>query len=113
LIHGQWQDFSGAIHWFNEALLRMPDSSEPILRRLRYEPYFNLGVTYKHMADAQPDRSRAQADLEQALAAYRSAIEADPTRNEARQNLGNLLMGLGRTDEALLQFRAINAQRGR
>jgi Tfp pilus assembly protein PilF len=47
------------------------------------------------------------------LAAYRSASEADPTRNEARQNLGNLLMGLGRTDEALLQFRAINAQRGR
>jgi len=113
LIHGQRQDFSGAIHWFNEALLRMPDSSEPILRRLRYEPYFNLGVTYKHMADAQPDRSRAQADLEQALAAYRSAIEADPTRNEARQNLGNLLMGLGRTDEALVQFRAIDAQRGR
>jgi tetratricopeptide (TPR) repeat protein len=113
LIEGGRANFAGAIQWFNDALLHMPDSPEPILRRQRYEPYFNLAVTYKHMADADPDSSRSRADLEQAMRAYRSAIDADPTRAQARSDLGNLLMSLGRRDQALEQFRAIDAARAK
>jgi Tfp pilus assembly protein PilF len=113
LIEGGRANFAGAIQWFNDALLHMPDSSEPILRRQRYEPYFNLAVTYKHMADADPDSSRSRADLEQAMRAYRSAIDADPTVAQARSDLGNLLMSLGRRDQALEQFRAIDAARAK
>jgi tetratricopeptide (TPR) repeat protein len=106
LIYGSRGEYPQAIQWFNRALASMGDSPEPVLRNLRYEPYLNLGVTYQKMADAASG-SAALADSEQAMAAYRSAINADPGRVEARRYLGNLLMRLGRRDEALEQFRAV------
>jgi hypothetical protein len=99
LINGRGGNYPAATYWFNQVLQDLPDSTERVQRRLRYDPYFNLGVTCERMHDAP-----------QAIAAYRSAIDADPTRVEARKNLGNLMMRLGRTDDALQQFRAI--QRG-
>lgn len=43
---------------------------------------------------------------EEAIAAYRRALQLDPTRNTARTNLGAALRALGRYDEAAAEYRA-------
>ena len=57
----------------------------------------------RHTAtSASPCRSRGR--LEEAIAAYRRAIELNPDHAEAHNNLGNVLGEQGRLDEAIAAY---------
>ncbi len=50
-------------------------------------------------------RSRRRDRLRKQLALYRRALLAEPTRLEARNNLGNALLRMGKIDEAIAEYR--------
>jgi predicted TPR repeat methyltransferase len=58
---------------------------------------------------ADGNRLAAAGRLEEALAAYRTALAHAPDNPEIRSNLGNVLLGLGRTEEALATYREVLA----
>jgi predicted O-linked N-acetylglucosamine transferase (SPINDLY family) len=58
------------------------------------QAYLGLGAALKN-----------QGKLDEALAAYRKAIEIEPDLVEASYNLGNALKTLGRLDEAVVAYR--------
>ncbi len=60
---------------------------------------FALGGLQPERRDADPVR------LQEAVRAWRDALYLDPGRSAAHQNLGNLLVLLGRFDEAEAEFR--------
>ena len=55
----------------------------------------NLATAYFHLGR-----------LEQAELLYRRAVELEPNRHQYRRNLGDVLLSLGRGDEARAEFRA-------
>ncbi len=107
--------YSEARRAYVRSLARAPSNSEA---------YFNLGTL--HEADSKPsealwayraaldldppDEARvhnniggvlsAQGKLKASLKAYKEAVEADPDFSDGWYNLGNLLLGMNRLDEA-------------
>ena len=63
-------------------------------------PYYNLGQVYE-----------AAGRLEDARAAYQTAVAARPDYYQAQNNLGNVLLALGREDDAIRAFQAAAAAR--
>jgi predicted TPR repeat methyltransferase len=55
------------------------------------------------------DRLATAGRLEEAAAAYRSALAYHPDDPELQTNLGNVLLGLGRPDQAVAAYRAVLA----
>jgi tetratricopeptide (TPR) repeat protein len=81
-LQGRYQE---AIGEFNEAATLEPTVQADVRN--------NLGLCY-----------HALGQFDQALAAYESALEADPGKLDARNNLGVALLALGRYREALDNF---------
>ena len=78
-------------------------------------------VAYRKAASLNPESARAQNNLGQVLERqrrieaasdmYRQAVESQPTFRLARFNLGRMLLALGRTDEAILEFEKLKQPR--
>lgn len=79
-------DLAGAIERYREAIEL--DESEAI--------YYNLGIALT--------RSRR---FDEAVEAYRSAVELAPEYAEVYQNLGNVFTAMGRFDEAIEQYETV------
>ncbi|HYH39831.1 MAG TPA: tetratricopeptide repeat-containing glycosyltransferase family protein [Azospirillum sp.] len=72
-----------------------PTGSPPDLARMRATVLYNAGIGL-----------HGQGRLEDAVTAFRDAVEADPRFAEAHFNLGNALARCGRWDEAVEAYRA-------
>jgi tetratricopeptide (TPR) repeat protein len=99
-----------AIFYFNQALAHMPDSTEPVLHKLRSEPYYRMGWVYNIMADAdqakpQPDPEDAEKYRNLAIDSYTQAILINPQYELALVNLGVIYSQDGKYDQAIQQFR--------
>ncbi|MGA3066302.1 MAG: tetratricopeptide repeat protein [Tepidisphaeraceae bacterium] len=89
-------DNAGAIWWYQKALDHLPDSDEPVLHRLRSEPYYRMGCVYGSMPG---DENRQLA-----IDAYKQAIQINPDYELAMDNLGELLLEAGQTGAAIAEF---------
>jgi tetratricopeptide (TPR) repeat protein len=89
-------DNPGAIWWLQKALDNLPDSDEPVLHRLRSEPYYRLGWVYGSMPGEENRRLAENA--------YRQAIQINPQYELAMDNLGQLLLEDGQTAAAIAEF---------
>jgi len=81
--------YDAALHAFDEALAREPESS-----LANADVYFDMGITH-----------RDQGDLRRAAIAYRHALGLRPDFWEAHSNLGVVLHDQGKLDEAIAEYR--------
>jgi protein O-mannosyl-transferase len=110
LCSAQRGDWPQAIIWYSEALSVSPDSPNPVIRRMRAQPYFQLGTAWGALADqtlraSPPDPTLVEHYLDLAEGDYRKAIGIMPDYAPAHENLGSLLVYQGKLDEAIAQFR--------
>ena len=83
---------------------RTKDAARAYQRALAFDPdladaHFNLAVVFGE--SAHPAAS---------ISAYRAVLDRDPSRVDAYVNLGNALLGAGRIDEWLANFRRFQSQ---
>jgi len=101
-------DLQRAVRCYTAALVRTPDSPEPVLHRERAEPYYRLGTAYAALAKqfaGAGNSAEAHAGRRYALGAFRRAIDILPDYELARVNLGQTLAEDGQPDAAIDQFR--------
>lgn len=96
----RWQAESGQY-----VLLFEGDPAQGSLRVIEPVP-INATLPATERADASAPIDADDDDQEAAVRAYRNAIQADPSRMDARINLGRLLHELGRLDEAATVYHA-------
>lgn len=99
-----WEPESGQVH-FQFAVAELAREAAPVVRRATAaaraagddgpdaEGWFELGCEAEY------------ADPEEAMDAYRRALEADPDHADARVNLGRLLQEAGALEDAVAQYR--------
>ncbi|MGA2583640.1 MAG: tetratricopeptide repeat protein [Tepidisphaeraceae bacterium] len=106
---------SDAIEDYHQALLDLPDSSEPVLHMIRAEPYYKMGVSYAAWAHqtAATDPTWARYYLHASIDAYETCISINPTHELAMTNLAAVFTDAGLEDEAIAWCRkalAINPE---
>lgn len=104
------KDYPTAIKWFTLAFDEIPQSSEPILHRLRAQPLMQIGNAYVALSRQQSGATtRIEPQIirqyqDQAIVAYQRAIEIDPGDSQAMTNLGQVLSDQGKIDQAIEQY---------
>ncbi len=103
------KSYAPALGWYQLSYAVMPQSSEPVVRRLRARPLMQIGnvdVALAHQAAAGSPRDAAavQSFRDRAIDAYQRTIELDPQNVQARLNLGLVLAEAGRLDAAIEQY---------
>lgn len=81
-----------AIEWFERALAVQPALGDAL---------FNMGNYLARKGTALVGKGEREA----AVGYFEAALRSNPDNYEARNNLGNVLMELGRMDEAVVQYR--------
>ncbi|MCC7262721.1 MAG: tetratricopeptide repeat protein [Candidatus Latescibacteria bacterium] len=84
-------DYAGAEKAWRQALAQNPRFEDALV---------NLGSFYLTVGRAQPDRTRRDQLLHQALDTYQQALQIRPNHPEAHSNVGVVLQELGQYDEA-------------
>ncbi len=100
-----------ALDWYSQALAHSPPSPYPIINRMRAEPYYRIGLTYRAMAATNPSHSPlAWRDRRQAVDNFQQAIDIIPEYELAHDELGMIFLVEDRVPEAIDQFhQAIDA----
>jgi tetratricopeptide (TPR) repeat protein len=99
---GAWEPDSGQLH-IDFAVSELAEAAVPVARRALAERRGDEGMTADDWYDSALDLEAVSA--EEAIGAYRKAIELEPTLSDAHLNLGRLLHEAGRVDEAEAHYR--------
>lgn len=97
-----WEPESGQIR-MDFAVSEVAEAALPVTRRALDEDGRDEGMTADDWYDSAVDMEAVSPD--DAMGAYRRALELDPSHADAHLNLGRLLHEVGRVDEAEAHYR--------
>lgn len=97
-----WEPDTGQLS-MDFAVADVADAAQPVARRALYEEGRDEGMTADDWYDSGVDLEAVS--LDDAITAYRNALELDPTHSDAHLNLGRLLHESGRIQEAEEHYR--------